>query len=54
MYFRKVVLACKKNQPETIYAIKAMKKDDMVQKNMIQQGMLDSGEQSRTSSFYKS
>ena len=37
---RKVYLGCKKTQPDKVYAIKAMKKDDMVQKNMIQQGNL--------------
>ena len=38
--FRKVYLGCKKTQPDQVYAIKAMKKDDMIQKNMIQQGKI--------------
>ncbi|KAJ8298650.1 hypothetical protein KUTeg_022710 [Tegillarca granosa] len=35
--FGKVFLGCKKQAPEKLYAIKAMKKDDMVTKNLVSQ-----------------
>lgn len=36
--FRKVYLGHKKNNLEQMYAIKVMKKTDMINKNMITQG----------------
>lgn len=37
--FRKVYLGHKKNNLEQMYAIKVMKKTDMINKNMITQGI---------------
>lgn len=33
--FRKVYLGCRKDKPSTLYAIKAIKKEDLVRKNMV-------------------
>lgn len=38
LMFRKVYLGHKKNNLEQMYAIKVMKKTDMINKNMITQG----------------
>jgi hypothetical protein len=41
LIYSKVYLGVKKSHPEKKYAIKVMKKSDMVHKNMVAQGDLD-------------
>ena len=38
-FFRKVFLGHKKSNPTKLYAIKVMKKQEMVNKNMVNQGI---------------
>lgn len=38
---RKVFLGCKKQHPDSIYAIKVLNKSDIVHRNMASQGILN-------------
>ncbi|GFR88849.1 serine/threonine-protein kinase greatwall-like [Elysia marginata] len=50
--FGKVWLGCKRDKPDKIYAIKVMKKDDLVRKNLIAQVTAERDAQARSRSPY--